>query len=125
VVLPTIPADVPIWAVALGPAALSAALSAIASSRPGGAYFSVASDEDIYHLHEVYASLQALASGSAMLGLSSVDLAKGDTATVETDSRPACTKQRSPSPGTASGSSRYNWSTRTAVDVPVRHRRPQ
>lgn len=71
-VLPTIPTDVPIWAVALGPAAFSSALQSIAASRPGGAYFSLATDEDLHHLHEIYATLQALASGSSLIGLDSV-----------------------------------------------------
>lgn len=73
-VLPTIPADVPIFTVGLGPAANSAALQNIAGSRPGGQYFAVESDEDIHKLHEIYAALQALVAGGSVIGLSSFDL---------------------------------------------------
>ncbi|MEO6123291.1 MAG: S8 family serine peptidase [Ilumatobacteraceae bacterium] len=68
-ILPTIPSTVPIFAVALGPAASTPALMAISGSRPNGAYFSVDSDDDVHHLHEIYASLQAMTSGGALLGL--------------------------------------------------------
>ena len=74
-VLPTIPASVPIFAVALGPAASTPALSAISGSRPGGAYFAVEADEDVHLLHEIYASLQAIGSGGALLGLDTADVA--------------------------------------------------
>jgi hypothetical protein len=72
-VLPTIPADVPIFAIALGPAALTSALQTIAGSRPNGGYFAIASDQDVFRLHEIYATVQALASGMAVLSLSSAD----------------------------------------------------
>lgn len=86
-VLPSIPADVPIWAVALGPASLTAALSTIAASRPGGAYFSVASDQDVHHLHEIYAALQAAASGMGLLSLDTVAVGDDD-AGVEVEVEP-------------------------------------
>lgn len=76
-VLPTIPSTVPIFAIALGPAASTSALSAISGSRPNGAYFSVDADDDVHHLHEIYASLQAMTAGGALLGL--------DTATVDAE----------------------------------------
>jgi uncharacterized protein (TIGR03437 family) len=73
-VLGTIPADVPIFSVALGPAGSVTTLQNIAASRPNGGYFVVDSDEDIGKLHEIYAAIQALAAGSAMIGLASFDL---------------------------------------------------
>lgn len=71
-VLPTIPSSVPIFAIALGPAASTSTLMSISASRPGGAYFSVGADEDVHHLHEIYAALQALSTGGALLGLDTV-----------------------------------------------------
>ena len=82
-VLPGIPSDVPIFTIALGPASLTTTLSAIASSRPNGAYYAVESDEDIYHLHEIYAQVQALAAGASLIGLSSVELDSQETAVEE------------------------------------------
>jgi hypothetical protein len=69
-----IPADVPIYTIALGPACNDATLSAIAASRPGGAYYQVESDQDIQLLHEVYAQVQALTAGSALVGLSTAEI---------------------------------------------------
>ncbi|MBV9787209.1 MAG: S8 family serine peptidase [Chloroflexi bacterium] len=76
-VLSGIPVDVPIFTIALGPAGSTPTLQAISGSRPNGGYFVVGADEDIHKLHEIYAAVQALASGAALIGLSSVDL-KGD-----------------------------------------------
>ena len=73
-VLPTISADVPIFAIALGPAALTTALQSIAASRPNGGYFALESDQDVFHLHEIYAAVQALAAGMAVLSLSSANV---------------------------------------------------
>jgi len=73
-VLPGIPADVPIFTIALGPAANEPALQAIANSRPNGQHFMVDADEDIFRLHEIYAELQGLAAGAPMVGLNSVEL---------------------------------------------------
>jgi serine protease AprX len=70
-VLSSIPADVPIFSIALGPAANSSALQNIATSRPNGGYFAVEGDEDVHKLHSIYAAVQALASGSSLIGLSS------------------------------------------------------
>jgi serine protease AprX len=77
-VLPTIPADVPIFTVALGPASSASTLQDIAASRPGGSYHEVYTDEDIHKLHEIYAALQALVSGSSPVGLTSAQLEKGE-----------------------------------------------
>jgi hypothetical protein len=74
----SIPADVPIFAVALGPAGSTPTLQAIAGSRPNGAYFAVESDEDIHRLHEIYAQVQALASGGAPVGLASDSAGVGE-----------------------------------------------
>jgi hypothetical protein len=71
VVLPAIPASIPIFAIALGPACSEATLRDIADSRPNGGYYSVESDEDIFKLHEIYAQIQALTAGDALVGLSS------------------------------------------------------
>lgn len=76
-VLASIPSDVPIFTIALGPASNEAALQAIANSRPGGGYFSVESDEDIFKLHEIYAEIQALAAGTPSIGLSSAEVPSG------------------------------------------------
>ncbi|MEL7361563.1 MAG: vWA domain-containing protein, partial [Bacteroidota bacterium] len=70
-VLPGIPADVPIFTIALGPAGSVPTLQSIANSRPGGSYYAVQSDEDVHRLHEVYAQVQALAAGTALVGLTS------------------------------------------------------
>jgi serine protease AprX len=72
-VLPAIPASIPVFTIALGPACSVATLQNIANSRPGGAYYTLYSDEDIYHLHEIYAAIQALSSGAALVGLSSAE----------------------------------------------------
>jgi hypothetical protein len=73
-VLPTIPATVPIFTIALGPAGSTPTLQNIAGSRPGGGYFEVSTDDDIHRLHEIYATLQALAAGALPVGLESVDI---------------------------------------------------
>lgn len=73
-VLPSIPADVPIFTIALGPASSIPTLQNIAASRPNGAYYSVESDEDVGRLHEIYAQVQALAAGAALIGLSSAEV---------------------------------------------------
>lgn len=70
-VLSSIPTDVPIFSIALGPAANSSALQNIATSRPNGGYFAVEGDEDVHKLHSIYTAVQALASGSSLIGLSS------------------------------------------------------
>ncbi len=70
-VLPSIPSDVPIFAIALGPAGSVPTLQSIAGSRPNGGYYAVQSDEDVHRLHEVYAQVQALAAGAALVGLDS------------------------------------------------------
>ena len=70
-----IAATIPVFTVALGPAANTTVLQDIANSRPDGAYFSVQSDEDVQKLHEIYATIQALAAGGALVGLSSFDAA--------------------------------------------------
>lgn len=82
-VLPGIPADVPIFAVALGPASNTPALQTIAMSRPNGGYFAVESDEDIYRLQEIYAQVQALAGGGALIGLSSAEAGPEEAAAAE------------------------------------------
>lgn len=74
-VLPSIPNDVPIFTIALGPAGSATTLQNIANSRPNGGYFVVDSDEQIQKLHEIYAQVQALASGAALVGLSSAEVA--------------------------------------------------
>lgn len=73
-VLPTIPTDVPIFTVALGPAANSTTLQNIANSRPSGSYYVVESDEDVHKLHEIYAQIQALAAGATIVALSSAEM---------------------------------------------------
>jgi hypothetical protein len=73
-VLPTIPATVPIFTIALGPAGSTPTLQNIATSRPGGSYFEVYTDDDIHRLHEIYATLQALAAGAFPIGLQSADI---------------------------------------------------
>jgi hypothetical protein len=78
--LAMIPSDVPIFTVALGPAGSAPTLQTIASSRPNGGYYVVASDEDIHKLHEIYAQLQALAAGAAIIGLSSAQVASEGSA---------------------------------------------
>lgn len=61
----------PIFSIAPGPAANSSALQNIATSRPNGGYFAVEGDEDVHKLHSIYAAVQALASSSSLIGLSS------------------------------------------------------
>lgn len=73
-VLSTIPVDVPIFTIALGPASNVSTLQSIAASRPNGAYFSVESDQDIFKLHQIYAQVQALAAGASLIGLSSAEV---------------------------------------------------
>ena len=73
-VLPSIPVDVPVFSIALGPASNVSTLQSIASSRPNGAYFSVESDQDIFKLHQIYARIQALAAGASLIGLSSAEV---------------------------------------------------
>jgi len=73
-VLSSIPVDVPIFSIALGPASNVSTLQNIAASRPNGAYFAVESDQDIFKLHQIYAQIQALAAGSALIGLSSAEV---------------------------------------------------
>ena len=87
-VLPTIPTDVPIFTIALGPAALTTALQSIAASRPGGAYYAIESDDDVHRLHEIYASVQALAAGMAVLSLSSADVSAETVAEDEVEVEP-------------------------------------
>ena len=79
-VLPTIPASVPIFTIALGPASSTPTLQTIANSRPGGGYFEVYTDDDIHRLHEIYAALQALAAGAAGIGLDSAEVAASSEA---------------------------------------------
>jgi hypothetical protein len=74
-ILSSIPDEVPIFTIALGPAGSASTLQSIASSRPNGAYYAIDSDEDIHRLHEIYAQVQALVSGAALIGLSSAALA--------------------------------------------------
>jgi len=76
-VVPTIPPDVPIFTIALGPAGNTPALQQIAASRPNGQYFVVEGDEDIGKLHQIYASLQGLATGMAVVGLESMQVSPG------------------------------------------------
>ena len=71
----------PIFAIALGPAALTSALQSIAGSRPNGGYFALETDQDVFHLHEIYASVQALSTGMAVLSLSSADVTPGTDST--------------------------------------------
>ncbi len=73
-VLPGIPNDVPIFTIALGPAASVATLQNIANSRPNGGYFMIDADEDIFRLHQIYAELQALALGAPMIGLNNFEI---------------------------------------------------
>jgi subtilisin family serine protease len=80
-VLSGIPRDIPIFTIALGPAALTSALQSIATSRPGGGYFAVESDQDVFHLHEIYAALQGLATGAVLLSLSSPEVNPGSDST--------------------------------------------
>ena len=68
----TIPNDVPIFTVALGPAGNTMALQQIAGAHPGGQYFVVEGDEDVGKLHQIYAALQGLAAGVPVVGLSSI-----------------------------------------------------
>lgn len=85
-VLATIPQDVPIFTIALGPAGNTPELQQIAGSRPGGQYFVVEADEDVGKLHQIYASLQALAAGMPVVGLSSIQASsKGETVSVVVD----------------------------------------
>jgi serine protease AprX len=84
-VLPSIPASVPIFAIALGPAASTPALMAISSSRPGGGYFALDGDEDLHVLHEIYASLQALTTGGAVLQLDTVSASAENPASTDVD----------------------------------------
>jgi von Willebrand factor type A domain len=84
-VLPTIPTSVPIFAIALGPAASTPALSAISTSRPGGGYFALDGDEDLHLLHEIYASLQALTTGGAILQLDTVSVSAENPASADVD----------------------------------------
>ncbi len=70
-VLLGIPADVPIFTIALGPAGSETTLRNIADSRPNGGYYTVESDEDVHKLHEIYAQVQALAAGDALVGFAS------------------------------------------------------
>lgn len=79
-VLPAIPADVPIFTIALGPACNTPALQYIANSRLNGGYFVVESDQDIGMLHAIYAQVQALAAGSALAGLLSAEVQSGKEA---------------------------------------------
>ena len=79
-VLPTIPATVPIFTIALGPAGSTPTLQNIAASRPGGGYFEVSTDDDIHRLHEIYATLQALVAGSLPIGLQSDDISANSDA---------------------------------------------
>jgi hypothetical protein len=65
---------VPIFSVAMGPAGSTPTLQNIAASRPGGAYFTVESDEDVHKLHQIYAAIQALAGGSSLIGLSTFEV---------------------------------------------------
>ncbi len=82
----TIPKDVPIFAVALGPAGNTTTLQQIAGSRPGGQYFVVEGDEDIGKLHQIYASLQALAAGMPVVALTSIQAnPKGEKVSVVVD----------------------------------------
>jgi len=78
--LAMIPSDVPIFTVALGPAGSAPTLQNIANSRPNGGYHVVASDDDIHKLHEIYAQLQALAAGAAIIGLSSAQVSSEESA---------------------------------------------
>jgi len=73
-VLPTIPSSVPIFSIAMGPAANAMTLQDIANSRPNGGYFVVEGDEDVHKLHEIYAAIQALASSGSLIGLNSFPL---------------------------------------------------
>ncbi len=82
-VLAAIPNSVPIFTIALGPASNTTTLNEIATSRPGGAYFAVESDEDVHVLHDIYAQIQAMAAGASLIGLSSTDISQGDEQTHE------------------------------------------
>lgn len=73
-ILTAIDATVPIFTIALGPAGSTPTLQNIAASRPGGGYFEVSTDDDIQLLHEIYATLQALAAGALPIGLQSADI---------------------------------------------------
>lgn len=79
-VLPAIPSDIPIFTIALGPACSEAVLRNIADSRPNGGYYAVESDEDVHKLHEIYAQIQALAAGDALVGLASAASESGSEA---------------------------------------------